>query len=81
MSLPPLSVNAPHYFFSWSTHSWDFRQLLNTGPDDDYETALVKLDGYFEPQKTEFMRYTKFTKAKEQPQEIIDQFHTWKLCY
>ena len=53
-----------------------FRQLPDTGSDDDYETALTKLNEYFEPQKNQVYKVYKVRQAKQQPQETIDQFHT-----
>ena len=53
-----------------------FRQLPDIGDDADFETALVKLNEYFEPQKNRVYEVYKFRQAKQQPHENIDKFHT-----
>ena len=39
-----------------------FRQLPDRGEDDDYDTAVTKLNGYFEPQKYVCTKFTNFPK-------------------
>ena len=53
-----------------------FRHLPDTGDDDDFDAALVKLNEYFEPQKNRVYEVYKFRQAKQQPQKTIDQYHT-----
>ena len=53
-----------------------FRQLPDTGEDADFDTALAKLNEYFEPQKNRVYEVYKFHQAKQQPYENIDKFHT-----
>jgi hypothetical protein len=53
-----------------------FRQLADTGPDDDYDTAKAKLHEHFEPQKNRRYEVFKFREAKQEPSETLDQFHT-----
>ena len=43
-----------------------FRQLPETGTDDDYETAKAKLKEYFEPQKNRRYEVFKFREAKQE---------------
>ena len=52
-----------------------FRQLPNTGDDADFETALAKLNEYFEPQKNRLYEVYKFRQANQQAHENIDKFH------
>ena len=52
-----------------------FRQLNDTGTEDDYDLAKAKLKEHFEPQKNS--RYVfKFREAKQETNETLDQFHT-----
>ncbi len=53
-----------------------FRQLNDTGEDDDYERAKTKLTEYFEPQKNRRYEVYKFREAKQETTETLDQFHT-----
>ena len=73
-----------------------FRQLPNTGADDDFDAALASLNTYFEPLKNRVYEVDKFRQASQAPQETSDQFYTrlrglgetcefhdldFKLCY
>ena len=40
-----------------------FRQLPDRGEDDDYDTAVAKLNGYFGPQKTSFVRSLQISRS------------------
>jgi hypothetical protein len=51
-----------------------FRQLPDTG--DDLETAVAKLNEYFEPQKHRLYEVYKFRQAAQENNESIDQYHT-----
>ncbi len=51
-----------------------FRQLADTGPDDDYDTAKAKFNEHFEPQKNRRYEVFKFREAKQEPSETLDQF-------
>ena len=53
-----------------------FRQLQQTGNDDDYDTAKNKLTEYFEPQKNRRYEVFKFREAKQETNETLDQYHT-----
>ena len=53
-----------------------FRQLPDTGSDADFDTALAKLNEYFEPQTNRVYEVYKFRQAKQEPNENIDTFHT-----
>ena len=53
-----------------------FRQLNDTGEDDDYERAKTKLTEYFEPQKNRHYEVYKFREAKQETTDTLDQFHT-----
>ncbi|CAB4039302.1 Hypothetical predicted protein [Paramuricea clavata] len=51
-----------------------FRQLSNTG--DDLETAVAKLNEYFEPQKHRLYEVYKFRQAAQENNVSIDQYQT-----
>ena len=53
-----------------------FRQIPETGDAAAYDTALAKLEEYFEPRKNTLYEVFKFQQAVQGPQEIIDQYHT-----
>ena len=53
-----------------------FKQIPDTGNDDDYERAKDKLREHFEPQKNRRYEVYRFRKATQEPQETLDQFHT-----
>ena len=53
-----------------------FRQLQDTGEDEDYKKAVDKLNEYFEPQKNRLNEVCKFRQAKQEEGETLDQFHT-----
>eukprot|EP00794_Sanderia_malayensis_P012502 gene12502-biopygen9964 len=53
-----------------------FRQLPDTGDDDDFDTALEKLNAHFEPQKNHIYDVYKFRQTKQQPHKTIDNYHT-----
>ena len=53
-----------------------FRQLNETGTDDDYDTAKSKLKEHFQPQENRRYEVFKFREAKQDPNETLDQFHT-----
>ena len=53
-----------------------FDSLLETGNDDDYETAIAKLDEYFSPNKNVDYEIFQFRQAKQNIGETTDQFAT-----
>ena len=53
-----------------------FDTIPNNGEDDDYETALAKLDEYFLPKKNIDFEIFQFRKATQNRGETIDQFAT-----
>lgn len=53
-----------------------FRQLENTGDNNDYDTAKAKLKGHFEPQKNRRYEVYNFRQSKQERGETLDQFHT-----
>ena len=53
-----------------------FRQLPDRGEDDDYDTAVTKLNGYFEPQKHRWYKVYKFREARQGSTETLDQYYT-----
>ena len=53
-----------------------FKQIPDTGNDDDYEKAKDKLREHFEPQKNRRYEVYRFRKATQESQETLDQFHT-----
>ena len=53
-----------------------FRQIPETGDEDAFDTALTKLNEYFEPQKNTLYEVFKFRQAVQGPQETLDQYHT-----
>ena len=56
-----------------------FRQLLNTGEDDAFDTAVTKLTSYFKQQKNKPFKVYTFKKTVQGPNETLDQFHTCLL--
>ena len=52
-----------------------FRQIPETGEEDAFDTALTKLNEYFEPQKNTLYEVYKFRQAAQGPQETLDQYH------
>ncbi len=44
-----------------------FRQLADTGPDDDYDTAKAKLHEHFEPQGMKYLNFEKRNKNQAKP--------------
>ncbi len=55
----------------------NFRQLPDTGEDDDIDTAIEKLNSYFEPQKHRLYEVYKFRQRRRQEvNESIDQYYT-----
>ncbi len=53
-----------------------FRQLPDTGEDDDIDTAIEKLNSYFEPQKHRLYEVYKFRQTRQEVNESIDQYYT-----
>ena len=53
-----------------------FRQLNDTGKDDDYERAKTKLTEYFDPHKNRRYEVYKFRGTKQETTETLDQFYT-----
>ena len=53
-----------------------FRQIPDTGPDTDYETAKQKLKAYFDAQKNRRYEVYRFRQATQIDSETLDQFHT-----
>ena len=52
-----------------------FRQLPDTGEDDDIHTAIEKLNSYFEPQKHRLYEVYKFRQTRQEVNESIDQYY------
>ncbi len=53
-----------------------FKQLTDTGNDDDYEVAKAKLKEYFDPQKNRQYEVYRFRQAMQNPDETLDEYHT-----
>ena len=53
-----------------------FRQLPDNGNDDDFDTAVEKLNAYFEPQKHRLYDVYQFRQAKQGNTETLDQYYT-----
>ena len=53
-----------------------FRQLPDRGEDDDYDTVVTTLNGYFEPQKHRLYKVYKFREARQGSTETLDQYYT-----
>ncbi len=53
-----------------------FRQIPDTGNDDDYDVAKTKLKEYFEPQQNRRYAVYRFRQAHQEAHETLDQFHT-----
>ncbi len=53
-----------------------FDTLPETGEDDDYKTAIEKLDEYFSPKKNVDYEIFQFRQAKQNSDETTDQFAT-----
>ena len=53
-----------------------FRQLPDTGEDSDLDTAVTKLNEYFEPPKHRLYEVYKFRQAAQGNNESIDQCYT-----
>ena len=53
-----------------------FDTLLETGNDDDYETAIAKLDEYFSPKKNVDYKIFQFRQAKQNIGKTTNQFAT-----
>ena len=54
-----------------------FRQIPDHGDDDDFDTAVNKLNAYFEPQKHRLYDVYQFRQAKQGETETLDQYYTW----
>ena len=52
-----------------------FKQLPDTGDDDNYKLAKTKLQEYFDPQKNRRYEVYRFREAKQEPTETLDAFH------
>ncbi len=53
-----------------------FRQLPDTGENDDIDTAIEKLNSYFEPQKHRLYEVYKFRQTRQEVNESIDLYYT-----
>ena len=53
-----------------------FGSYLIEEKDDDYDTAVTKLNGYFEPQKHRLYEVYKFREARQGSTETLDQYYT-----
>ena len=51
-----------------------FETLSETG--NDYETAKTKLTAHFKPRQNTAMEIMIFRRAKQMPNETVDQYHT-----
>ena len=56
-----------------------FDTIPENGADDDYATALAKLDAYFLPKKSVDFQIFQFLQAKQRPDETVSQSAAW-LC-
>ena len=52
-----------------------FSNLVDTGGDDDFDTAHAKLTEYFEPQKNTRYEVYNFRKMKQDVEESLDSFY------
>ena len=52
-----------------------FQTLENTGPEDDYDTAVTRLTDYFEPQKNVLHATYMFRQCKQSSQESLAEYH------
>eukprot|EP00112_Aurelia_sp_Birch-Aquarium-sp1_P015232 Seg336.2 transcript_id=Seg336.2/GoldUCD/mRNA.D3Y31 product="hypothetical protein" protein_id=Seg336.2/GoldUCD/D3Y31 len=53
-----------------------FKQIPDTGNEDDYNLAKEKLREHFEPQKNCSYEVYRYRKSTQESQETLDQFHT-----
>ena len=53
-----------------------FKQIPDTGMDEDYDIATAKLQEYFEPQTSRRYEVYRFRQATQERNETLDQFHT-----
>ena len=53
-----------------------FKQIPETGTDEDYEIAKQKLKAYFDPQKNRRYEVYRFRQTTQEDNETLDQFHT-----
>ena len=53
-----------------------FKQIPETGTDEDYEVAKQKLKAYFDPQKNRRYEVYRFRQKPQEDNETLDQFHT-----
>ena len=53
-----------------------FDTLPNTGEDNDYATAVAKLNEYFSPQVNTTYEVYNFRQAKQKEGELLDSYHT-----
>ena len=53
-----------------------FKQIPETGTDEDYEVAKQKLKAYFDPQKNRRYEVYRFRQTTQEDNETLDQFHT-----
>ena len=73
-----------------------FRQLPDTGENNDLDTAVTKLNEYFEPQNIVFMKSTSFVKRHKRTmnrsinttlayeawqKDVSSKTRTLRLCY
>ena len=53
-----------------------FKQIPESGEEDDYDTAKTKLQQHFQPQRNRRYEVYSFRQAKQERGETLDQFHT-----
>jgi len=53
-----------------------FKQIPETGTDEDYDIAKQKLKAYFDPQKNRRYEVYRFRQTTQEDNETLDQFHT-----
>ena len=53
-----------------------FRQIPDHGDDDDFDTAVNKLNAYFEPLKHRLYDVYQFRQTKQGEMETLDQYYT-----
>lgn len=53
-----------------------FKQLTETGNDDNYEVAKAKLKDYFDPSKNRRYEVYHFRQDTQKPDETLNEYHT-----
>ena len=53
-----------------------FKQIPETGTDEDYDAAKQTLKAYFDPQQNRRYEVYRFRQTTQEDNETLDQFHT-----